>query len=137
MSHQAKQITQAVLQALRAAAIAKGSMLTDVEVNAVYDSVPDPEPAPVVSALYVLPVSELLAVESNLRFVAACEKDHAEKISELAEAGANPKRAIRVRIDKTVASGFLELCAAGRRGDEGVFCLPATLQEEMSAHGTE
>jgi hypothetical protein len=28
----------------------------------------------------------------------------------------------------------LELCAAHRRGDETVFCLPATLQEVVSAH---
>jgi len=132
-THEAKPITQSVLEALRAAAIAKGAPLTDIERAAVYSSVADPEPAPVFDPLFITPVAELLAIKSNAAFVAAAERDHAEKIATLAEAGADPKRPIHVRFDKTVASGFLELCAAIRRGDEGVFALPATLQEEVSA----
>ena len=93
-----------------------------------------PRATPVVSQLFTLPVAELLAVKSNFAFVEAACKDHADKIDALAVAPADPNRALHVRADRTVASGFLELCAAHRRGDETVFCLPATLQEEVSAH---
>jgi hypothetical protein len=132
-THEAKPITQSVLEALRAAAIAKGAPLTDIERAAVYASVTDPEPAPVVSQLFTLPVAELLVLTRNAAFVAAAERDHAGLISALASAPADPKNAVHVRHDQTVASGFLELAAAKQRGDETVFCLPATLQEEVSA----
>jgi hypothetical protein len=154
-THEAKPITQSVLEALRAAAIAKGAPLTEIERAAIYASIQDPEPPPVVSQLFTLPVAELLAVKSNFAFVEAAFKDHADKIDALAAkplftfcgTAENPgagdpdsptivefeKRAVHVRTDRTVASGFLELCAAHRRGDERVFCLPATLQEEVSA----
>jgi hypothetical protein len=132
--HSSKPITQSVLEALRAAAIAKGAPLTEIERSAIYASIQDPEPPPVVSQLFTLPVAELLAVKSNFAFVEAAYKDHIDKINTLAAAPADPKKAVHVRTDRTVASGFLELCAAHRRGDETVFCLPATLQEEVSAH---
>jgi hypothetical protein len=126
--------TETVLQALRAAAAAKGSPLSDGERKAVYASIAEPALPPVVNPLFTLPLAQLLAVKSNATFVTATEKDLAGKISVLASAPADSKNAVHVRKNQTVADGFIELAAAKKRGDANVFCIPATLQEEFSAH---
>jgi hypothetical protein len=73
-------------------------------------------------------------VESNAKLVAAAEQQHAAKVTALASAPVDPKNAVHVRKDLTVVGNFFELAAAKKRGDETVLCLPATLQEEFSAH---
>jgi hypothetical protein len=119
-------VTPEIINALRAAAAAKGSQLTDNEREVVYARFPkDAKPEKYYPPTFSVALSDIVAANTGpLMWIAAHPPANAEPND-----SAHP---IRIRKDFRVVYRLQAVLAAKNAGETSVQCAAASMQEEQS-----